>query len=202
MPGCSVGWKCLADAADEGCGIELGAKDFVGAVGMDSDAPVADEGNELAVLGGLDLGTETLGVMETGLALDVDEDEVEVAGPEEGEGLVDVAGGIHFEAGDTEDLIAKRAEHLALAEVEDLLLFRFRAWRSDGHGVLRTWVQYGAIPVDGRTGMFRSRVSQVYRESESEGKRAPALAQEGLTRGPGRRVLRSTAARGGQGARS
>jgi hypothetical protein len=61
--GSAVGWvgsggwgDDFAHALGEGGGIELGAEDFVGAVGHDGDAPIADEGDELAGLRGLDLG--------------------------------------------------------------------------------------------------------------------------------------------------
>ena len=47
----------IANALGEGGGVELGSDDFVRAVGHDGDAPVADEGDELAGLRGLDLGT-------------------------------------------------------------------------------------------------------------------------------------------------
>lgn len=47
----------VAQALGEGSGIELGTENFVGAVGHDGDAPVADEGDELTGLRGLDLGT-------------------------------------------------------------------------------------------------------------------------------------------------
>ena len=53
----SGGWRDdFAHALDEGRGIELGAEDFVRAVGHDGDAPVADEGDKLPGLRGLDLG--------------------------------------------------------------------------------------------------------------------------------------------------
>ena len=55
--GGSGGWgDDFAHALGEAGGIELGAEDFVRAVGHDGDAPVADEGDKLSGLRGLDLG--------------------------------------------------------------------------------------------------------------------------------------------------
>ena len=65
-----------ADAFDEGGGVELGAEDFVGAVGEDGDAPVAEEGDQLVGVRGFDLGAEALGVADAFFPFDVDEDEV------------------------------------------------------------------------------------------------------------------------------
>jgi hypothetical protein len=79
----SGGWRDdVAYALGEGGRVELGAEDFVGAVGHDGDAPVADEGDQLLGLRGLDLGAEMLGLWNAGLSFDVDEDEIIVTAPE------------------------------------------------------------------------------------------------------------------------
>ena len=113
----------LSDATDKSSGIKFRAKDLIGAIGMDRDAPVADEGDELAVLSGLDLGAEALCFMYGVLALYIDEDEVKVARPEGVERFLDVTGGVDFKAGQTEDLVAQGAEGFALADVQNALLF-------------------------------------------------------------------------------
>ena len=45
----------FAHALGEGGGVELGAENLVRAVGHDGDAPIANEGDELAGLSGFDL---------------------------------------------------------------------------------------------------------------------------------------------------
>lgn len=116
----SGGWvEDSVDAFDEGPGVELGAEDLVGTVGEDGDAPVADEGDELAGMSGPDGGAEGLGVVDAGDPLDVNQDEGVGARGEEGESLGGAERGVDFVAGDAEDLIAQGAKHVALAEVED-----------------------------------------------------------------------------------
>ena len=101
----SVIFEGLADAGDEGGGVEFGAENLVGAVGEDGDAPVAEEGDELVVMRGLDFGAEPLGGVDALFAFDVDEDEVRCLLAEERETLVDVTGGFDSEAGEAEDLV-------------------------------------------------------------------------------------------------
>jgi len=116
---------------DECLGVELGADNLVGAVGEQGDAPVADEGDELAGMDGLDLGAEALGVGHGGFAFDVDEDEVGCLLVEERETFVDVACGFDDEAGEAQDLVTNGPEDLALTDVKD----GFRSWSFGRHGV-------------------------------------------------------------------
>lgn len=133
LAGKLVNFESLANATNKGFGIELRAEDLVGAIGMDGDAPVADVGDELLMLGGLDLRAEALCVMHGGLAFYVNEDEVKLAGPEHGERFISAAGGLNFKAGELENLVAQRTQHLALADVEDSFLFvRQIKWRRHG----------------------------------------------------------------------
>ena len=113
-----------ADAFDEGGGVELGAEDFVGAVGEDGDAPVAEEGDELVVMRGLDFGAEPLGGVDALFAFDVDEYEVERLCFEEDNSLGVGEGGVYEEAGEAQDLVAEGAKNLAAADVEDGFWFR------------------------------------------------------------------------------
>jgi hypothetical protein len=71
----------LTDASDECFGIKLGAEDFVGAVRVDGNTPVAHKCDKLFLLGGLDLGAKPLGLVNTGVAFDINQHEIEVAGP-------------------------------------------------------------------------------------------------------------------------
>ncbi len=71
----------------KGLWVELGADDFVGAVGLDGHSPVADKGDELTGLRCLDLRAHVFGVGNTGLSFDVDQDEVVGLGPEQGQAL-------------------------------------------------------------------------------------------------------------------
>ncbi len=96
----------VADALNEGFGVELRADDLVRAVGEDGDAPVADEGYELIGVGGFDLGAEGLGDMDAGLAFYVDEDEVVWAAIENYDRLGVAQGGVDIVAIEAEDLIA------------------------------------------------------------------------------------------------
>ena len=64
------------NTCDERSWVEFSAEDFVGAIGKDGDAPVADEGDELAVVRGLDLGAEALGFVDDRFAFDIDEHEI------------------------------------------------------------------------------------------------------------------------------
>ena len=88
----------IANALGEGGGVELGSDDFVRAVGHDGDAPVADEGDELAGLRGLDLGAEMFGLRDAGFSFDIDENEIVVAGREHGESFAMGEGGVDVEA--------------------------------------------------------------------------------------------------------
>jgi hypothetical protein len=102
----------------EGFGVEFGAQDLVGAVGEDGYSPVADEGYELAGVGGFDVGAEGFGVVDSGFAFYVDEDEVVGCGQEQGEAFGVVEAGVYLVAGEAEDLIAEGTKHLAAAYVE------------------------------------------------------------------------------------
>jgi hypothetical protein len=120
----------LFDAGDERGGVELGAQDVVGAVGKKGDAPVADEGYELAVVCSLDLGAEVLGFSDAFFAFNVDEDEVVRACGEKGHSVAEDAGGVYLIARDAENLVTQWAEHLALADVQDGLRI---GWCGVGH---------------------------------------------------------------------
>ena len=65
-----------ADALDKSCRIELRTKNLIGTVRKDSDTPVADEGYQLLMLGGLDFGTKVFGIFYSGLALYIDQDKI------------------------------------------------------------------------------------------------------------------------------
>ncbi len=94
------------DAGDEGGWVELGAEDFVGAVGVDGDAPVADKGDELTVVQGFYFRAEALGLVKAFGSFDIDENEGERVGAEEREGFVGGTGGKHVVAGKAQDLVA------------------------------------------------------------------------------------------------
>jgi hypothetical protein len=103
--GSAVGWvgsggrgDDFAHALEEGGGIELGAEDFVRAVGHDGDAPVADEGDKLFWFRGLDLGAKMLGLRNAGLALDIDKNEIVMAAPEDGQSFGLAEGGVDVKA--------------------------------------------------------------------------------------------------------
>ncbi len=64
------------DPLCEGGGVELGADNLVGAVGENGDTPVADEGDELLMLGSFNLGAHAFGRWDTALAFHVDEDQI------------------------------------------------------------------------------------------------------------------------------
>jgi hypothetical protein len=118
---CRLCWRRdhVLYAVDEGLGVELGAEDFVGAVGLDGYAPVADEGDPLLVLRGLDLGAEMLCVLDCAVAFYVDQDEIVLAAPEHREAFGEGEGGVNVEAGGAQDLIAQGAKHLPAADVQD-----------------------------------------------------------------------------------
>lgn len=120
------------DAGYEGGGVELGADDFVGAVGEGGYAPVADEGYELAVVAGLDFSAETLGEGDALFAFNVYHDEIEGAAVEDGESFGEVAGGGDLVAGDPEDLVAEGSQNFTLTEMED----RFLRGGFSRHGAL------------------------------------------------------------------
>jgi hypothetical protein len=95
----SGGWSDdLAYALGEGGRVELGAEDLVRAVGYDGDAPVADEGDQLLMLCGLDLGTEMFGVWNGGFSFDVDQDKIIVAPPEHGQSFGVAEGGVDMKS--------------------------------------------------------------------------------------------------------
>ena len=100
------GIEGFADTFYEGGRVEFGAEDFVGAVGEDGYAPVADEGHRLFGLSGLDLGAEVLGTADAGFTFDVDEDEIVLAAPEHRQPFFEAEAGIYVEAGVAKDLIA------------------------------------------------------------------------------------------------
>lgn len=102
-------WEHGSDAFDEGFGVELGAEDLVGAVGEDGYAPVADEGYELARIGGLDGGAEEFCFVDAFLPFYVDEDEVVGVAIKECERLGGVEGRVDIVARETEDLVAEGA---------------------------------------------------------------------------------------------
>src|SRR6185437_16559947 len=59
-----IGHDCT-DAFRERFGVKLGSDDLVRAVGKVGDAPVADEGDELLRLGGLNFCADMLGTLHT-----------------------------------------------------------------------------------------------------------------------------------------
>ena len=78
-----------------------------------------------------DVGAELFAVVDAGFSVDVDEDEVVLSLAEEFESFGGVEGGIDVKAGEAQDLIAERAEHLAATDVEDsFLILQCRS----GHG--------------------------------------------------------------------
>jgi len=107
----------VVDALDEGGRVELRAHNLVRAVGENGDAPVADESDELPGLRRLDLGAHVLGVRNAALPFNVDQDKVVGAAPEQGQSFAVAERGINFETRDSQDLITKRAQHLATADV-------------------------------------------------------------------------------------
>ena len=99
------------DAGDEGGGVELGADDFVRAVGEGGYTPVADEGYELAVVGGFDFGAEALSESDALFAFNVYDDEIERPAVEHREGFGEDAGGGDLVAGDAENLVAEGSQN-------------------------------------------------------------------------------------------
>src|SRR5581483_10788696 len=113
-----------ADALGERCGVEFGANDLVGAVSEAGDAPVADEGNELLGLRGLDLTAEVFGAFDAVFAFYIDEDEVVVTRPELVQRLFEGECGVDVKALEAENMIAEGANRLSRAHVKDGAFFR------------------------------------------------------------------------------
>ena len=112
----------------EGLRVELGADDLVGAVGENGDTPVADKGDELTGLHCFDLGAHVFGVGDTGLSFDVDQNKVVGFSPEQRQPFGMAECGVDVKAGDAKDLVTKRAQHLATADVQDGVLLLCRCF--------------------------------------------------------------------------
>lgn len=87
----------IADSFDKGGRVEFSTNDLVGAIGLDGDAPVADEGDELLRLSGLDYGTKVFGILYGGLSFDIDQYQVIFFALKQGERLCVIQSGIDFE---------------------------------------------------------------------------------------------------------
>ena len=72
----------IVHPTDKRRGIELSAEDVIGTIREDRHAPVADKGNSLLRLCGFDRGTEIFSAGNAGFALNIDEHEIVVPGPE------------------------------------------------------------------------------------------------------------------------
>jgi hypothetical protein len=118
----------IVDTLDEGSRIELRAYNFVRAVRENGDPPVADEGDKLATLCSLYLRTHVFGIGNTALSFNIDQDEIVGPRPEQGQSLAVTECGIDVETRDPQDLITKRAQHLATADVQDGVLLLCRCF--------------------------------------------------------------------------
>jgi len=112
----------LVDTFDEGGRIELRAHNLVGAVGKNGDAPVADKGDKLSGLGSLDLGAHVFSPGYATLTFHIDQDKIVGSSPEHGQPVGVTECGINVKARDAKDLITKRAQHFAAADVQDGVL--------------------------------------------------------------------------------
>ena len=115
--------KVLWTPATKAAGVEFGAEDLVGAVSQDGNAPVADEGDELPVVRGLDLRAETLRFMQNGLCFHVDQNQVPWFGAELFKALSKAGRGFDHVAGDAQNLIPDGAQNLSLAKVQNGFLW-------------------------------------------------------------------------------
>jgi hypothetical protein len=115
-------WNDVADTLDKSCWIKLCTNDLIGAICQDSDTPIADKGYQLSVLGRLDLRAQMFCVTDSCLTFNVDQYKIVRPRPEHGQSLSVAEGGIYIEARDTKDLITKRTQHLAAADVQNRLL--------------------------------------------------------------------------------
>jgi hypothetical protein len=86
----------VADTFDEGGRIELGANDFVRTVGLDSNAPVADESHKLFGVSRLDCGAKMFGLLYSGLSLNIDQHQIVLPGAEHGQHFYMIKSGIDF----------------------------------------------------------------------------------------------------------
>jgi hypothetical protein len=102
----------VLDSLEKGLRIKLGARDLVRAIREDGNSPVTDEGDELSMLRGLDLGTEMLCIWDTALSLDVNEYKIVVMALEHGESLRGTHRRVDVEARKAQNLVAKRSQHL------------------------------------------------------------------------------------------
>lgn len=100
--------KSLPNSGDEGSGIKLGSEDLVGAVGKDGNSPVADEGDQLAVAHGFNLGAEALGGGNRFFTFNIEQNQVGWVGAEEFESRSVLTGGLDGVAGEAQDLVAER----------------------------------------------------------------------------------------------
>jgi hypothetical protein len=149
----SGGWRNdVAHALKKGGGVELSAKDLVRAVGHDGDPPVTDEGDQLLMLSGLDLGAEMLGVWDAGLSFYVDQDEIIVAGPEHGESFGVADGRVDVKSCERQNPVAKRTDRFAGADVKDCVLVIY--------GSFHCYVVYRLFATRGRSACIPAKNSR------------------------------------------
>mgnify|MGYP001602853548 CR=1 FL=1 len=72
----------VTDPIDKSRWIELGTKDFIRTVGLNGNAPVADEGHKLSMLRRLDLRAHVFSVRNAALAFNIDEHQIVMPSPE------------------------------------------------------------------------------------------------------------------------